>query len=145
MKFLKDKEIKNAFLIGVISSIAYLVCYVARNLLSVVSPQMIESAGVSVEYIGTLSTAQMLFYAGGQLVNGIIGDKVKVKYMVGGGLVLSGVCNMVIGLIYFFIIACTFFIEYKIIFKKKSKKTNDFIDGKKASAEPEQKTEKGEE
>ena len=98
MKFLKDKEIKNAFLIGVISSIAYLVCYVARNLLSVVSPQMIESAGVSVEYIGTLSTAQMLFYAGGQLVNGIVGDKVKVKYMVGGGLVLSGVCNVVIGL-----------------------------------------------
>lgn len=98
MKFLKDKEIKNAFLIGVISSIAYLVCYVARNLLSVVSPQMIESAGVSVEYIGTLSTAQMLFYAGGQLVNGIIGDKVKVKYMVGGGLVLSGICNVVIGL-----------------------------------------------
>lgn len=100
MKFLKDKEIKNAFFIGVISSIAYLVCYVARNLLSVISPQMIESAGVSVEYIGTLSTAQMLFYAGGQLVNGIIGDKVKVKYMVGGGLVLSGVCNMVIGLIH---------------------------------------------
>lgn len=98
MKFLKDKEIKNAFLIGVISSIAYLVCYVARNLLSVVSPQMIENAGVSVEYIGTLSTAQMLFYAGGQLVNGIIGDKVKVKYMVGGGLILSGVCNVVIGL-----------------------------------------------
>ena len=98
MKFLKDKEIKNAFLIGVISSIAYLVCYVARNLLSVVSPQMIESAGVSVEYIGTLSTAQMLFYACGQLVNGIIGDKVKVKYMVGGGLALSGVCNVVIGL-----------------------------------------------
>ena len=100
MKFLKDKEIKNAVLIGVISSIAYLVCYVARNLLSVVSPQMIESAGVSVEYIGTLSTAQMLFYAGGQLVNGIIGDKVKVKYMVGGGLILSGVCNVVIGLIH---------------------------------------------
>lgn len=100
MKILKTREIKHAFFIGVISSVAYLVCYVARNLLSVVSPQMIESAGVSVEYIGTLSTAQMLFYAGGQLVNGIIGDKVKVKYMVGGGLVLSGVCNMVIGLIH---------------------------------------------
>lgn len=98
MKILKTREIKHAFFIGVISSVAYLVCYVARNLLSVVSPQMIESAGVRVEYIGTLSTAQMLFYAGGQLVNGIIGDKVKVKYMMGGGLVLSGVCNVVIGL-----------------------------------------------
>lgn len=100
MKLFKNKEIKNAFLIGMVSSIAYLVCYVARNLLSVVSPQMIENAGMSVEYIGTLSTAQMLFYAGGQLVNGIIGDKVKVKYMVAGGLVLSGICNVAIGFLH---------------------------------------------
>ena len=98
MNVFKNKEIKNAFLIGVISSIAYLACYTARNLLSVVSPQMIENAGMSVEYIGTLSTANMLFYAGGQLVNGIIGERVRAKYMVGGGLIFSGICNMGIGL-----------------------------------------------
>ena len=98
MNVFKNKEIQNAFLIGFISSIAYLACYTTRNLLSVVSPQMIENAGMSVEYIGTLSTANMLFYAGGQLVNGIIGDKVRAKYMVGGGLIFSGICNMGIGL-----------------------------------------------
>ena len=61
---------------------------------------MVENAGVSLEYIGTLSTANMLFYAGGQLINGVIGDKVKGKYMIGGGLAFAGLCNIIIGLIH---------------------------------------------
>lgn len=61
---------------------------------------MVENAGVSLEYIGTLSTANMLFYAGGQLINGIIGDKIKGKYMIGGGLALAGLCNIAIGIIH---------------------------------------------
>ena len=95
---LKDKNIKNAFMIGTISTIVYLACYFSKNILSVVSPQMVAYPGISVEFIGTLSTANMLFYAVGQLINGIIGDKVKTKYMVGGGLLLAGLCNVVIGL-----------------------------------------------
>ena len=97
MKILKNKEVKNAFMIGAISTLVYLACYFAKNILSIISPQMVESAGVSVEYVGTLSTANMLFYAGGQLINGIIGDKIKGKYMIGGGLVLAGLCNIAIG------------------------------------------------
>lgn len=97
MKIFKNRTVKNAFMIGTISTIVYLICYFAKNVLSIISPQMVNSAGVSVEFIGTLSTANMLFYAGGQLINGIIGDKIKAKYLVSGGLVLSGVCNLVIG------------------------------------------------
>lgn len=100
MKLFKNKDVKNAFIIGALSTIVYLACYFAKNILSIVSPQMVEGAGVSVEFIGTLSTANMLFYAGGQLINGIIGDKVKAKYLVGGGLILSGVCNAVMGVIH---------------------------------------------
>ena len=100
MKIFKNREVKHAFLIGSLSTIVYLACYFAKNILSIVSPQMVEGAGVSVEFIGTLSTANMLFYAGGQLVNGIIGDKVKAKYLVGGGLILSGVCNVIMGVIH---------------------------------------------
>ena len=100
MKNFKNRDVKNAFLIGALSTIVYLACYFAKNILSVVSPQMVAEAGVSVEFIGTLSTANMLFYAGGQLINGIIGDKVKAKYLVGGGLVLSGICNLVIGVVH---------------------------------------------
>ena len=91
-------KMKNAFKIGAISTIVYLACYFAKNILSIVSPQMVEKAGVSLEYIGTLSTVNMLVYAGGQLINGVIGDKVKGKYMIGGGLALAGLCNIAIGL-----------------------------------------------
>lgn len=100
MKIFKSKDVKNAFMIGIVSTIVYLACYFAKNILSIVSPEMVENAGVSVGFIGTLSTANMLFYAGGQLINGIIGDKVKGKYMVGGGLVLTGLCNIIISLVH---------------------------------------------
>lgn len=100
MKILKNRDVKNAFKIGAICTIVYLACYFAKNILSIISPQMVENAGVSLEYIGTLSTANMLFYAGGQLINGIIGDKIKGKYMIGGGLALAGLCNIIIGVIH---------------------------------------------
>ena len=94
----KKVELKNALIIGAISSLVYLACYFARNILSVVSPQIVETTEISVEFIGTISTANMFFYAGGQLINGIIGDKVKAKYLVGGGLVLAGLCSVGMGL-----------------------------------------------
>lgn len=100
MRLFKSKDVNNAFVIGFLSSAVYLACYFAKNILSVISPQMVETAGVSVEFIGTLSTVNMLFYASGQLINGIIGDKVKAKYLVGGGLFLSGVCYVVIGVVH---------------------------------------------
>lgn len=100
MAVFKRKDVKHAFIIGALSTIVYLACYFAKNILSIVSPQMVEGTGVSVEFIGTLSTANMLFYAGGQLINGIIGDKVKAKYLVGGGLFLSGVCYSVISFVH---------------------------------------------
>ena len=94
----KKIEIKNAFIIGAISSLVYLACYFARNILSVVTPQIVADTKISFEFIGTISTANMFFYAGGQLINGIIGDKIKAKYLVGGGLVLAGLCSVVMGL-----------------------------------------------
>jgi sugar phosphate permease len=98
MMFFKNENVKNATRLGVLCAVAYLVCYFARNVLSVVSPYMINKGVYSVEFIGKLSTANMLFYAIGQLVNGIIGDKITAKYMVSGGLVLAGVCDIVISL-----------------------------------------------
>lgn len=97
MNFFKNKEIKNALIIGIVSSVAYLVCYFARNILSVMTPQIISTTQIDETFIGTLSTVNMLTYAGGQLVNGIIGDKVKAKYLVSLGLILSGFSNIFIG------------------------------------------------
>lgn len=86
---------KNAILIGTLCSVSYLAVYIARNILSTVTPQMIEDGGYTEEYIGKISSLYFIFYAIGQLINGAIGDKIKAKYMISFGLVMAGVTNFV--------------------------------------------------
>lgn len=64
--------------------------YFVRNILSVDTPDMIK-AGYETEYIGLISTVFIVAYAVGQLVNGIIGDRVKSKYMICIGLLTAGI------------------------------------------------------
>lgn len=87
---------KNAFFIGVICSFAYLAVYIARNVLSAVSPQMISVGIFRENIIGTMSSIFFFAYAIGQLVNGLIGDVIKSKYMVTVGLLLAGVSSFIL-------------------------------------------------
>lgn len=90
------KDVKNAIIIGVMCSIAYLAVYIARNILSAVSPQMIESNAFGVDtqkFIGKVSSVYFVAYAIGQLINGRIGDKIKGKYMIAMGLLMAGITN----------------------------------------------------
>ena len=91
----KDQQVKNAILIGTLCSVSYLGVYIVRNILGTVTPQMIESTSATTEYIGELSSLFFVAYAVGQLVNGIIGDKIKASYMMTLGLLLAGICNIV--------------------------------------------------
>ncbi len=84
-------EAKKAIKIGSVCFLSYLAVYVARNTLSAVSPQMIESGVFSKESVGTLSSLFFITYAVGQLINGAIGDRIKAKYMMSFGLVLAGI------------------------------------------------------
>ncbi len=61
-----------------------------RHILSVSTPEMLETGLYGKEFLGSLSSAYMLMYAAGQLINGRIGDKVASKYMVLLGLALCG-------------------------------------------------------
>lgn len=97
MNLFKNKQVRNALFIGVLSSVTYLACYFARNILSVMSPQIVETTDITVEYIGTLSTANMLCYAVGQLINGMVGDKIKGKFLISGGLFFAGLSSLCIG------------------------------------------------
>ncbi len=94
MNFKISAEAKKALMIGSTCSISYLAVYIARNVLSAVTPQMIEGGAFTNESIGTLSSLYFIFYAVGQLINGVIGDKIKAKYMISFGLVLAGICNL---------------------------------------------------
>lgn len=87
-------SIKRAVLIGVICSLSYLGVYISRNILGAVTPQLLDSGVFTTESIGTLSSVYFITYAVGQLINGIIGDRIRPKYMISLGLILSGVGNI---------------------------------------------------
>ncbi|MBQ8310459.1 MAG: MFS transporter [Clostridia bacterium] len=85
---------KNAFMIGTLCSISYFAVYIARNILSAVTPQMVE-VGYTEEYIGQISALFFVFYAVGQLINGVIGDRIHAKWMISMGLLGAGITNFV--------------------------------------------------
>ncbi len=89
-----NSEAKKAIRIGLLCTISYLAVYVARNILGVVSPGMIETGRYTEAYIGTISTGYLIAYACGQLINGAIGDKIISRFMISGGLLGAGICNI---------------------------------------------------
>ena len=88
-----NQNAKNAFYIGALCSVSYLAVYFARNILSAVTPQMLGD-GFTKAYIGEASSLFLILYAIGQLINGVIGDRIKAKYMISGGLLLAAVGNI---------------------------------------------------
>lgn len=82
---------KKAILLGGLSSIAYLAVYIARGVLSATTPMITLDGAFTTAQIGTLSSVCFAVYAIGQLINGLIGDKVKARYMLSLGLALSSI------------------------------------------------------
>lgn len=95
----KKQEIGRAFTISLVCVLSYIACYYMRNILSVVTPEMEKSGVFTKASIGTLSSLYMLAYAVGQLINGIVGDKVRARYMVSGGLLICGAASMAFALV----------------------------------------------
>ena len=89
-------NIRNAFRIGIMCLLSYLSVDVARNILGAVSPQMMEQSVATTEQIGSLSSFYFITYAVGQLINGGIGNRVKAKFMICGGLAAAGICLLLI-------------------------------------------------
>jgi len=88
-----SKKAKEAILLGGVCTISYLAVYLARNVLSTVSTHMVSEGIFDKEFVGSLSSAYFIAYAIGQLINGIIGDRIKAKYMISLGLCLAGIAN----------------------------------------------------
>ena len=88
-------EVKKAILLGMLCAVSYFAVYIFRNVLGAVSPQMIEKGIFNTKDIGAFSSLFFITYACGQLINGVIGDKIKAKYMLGFGLLLAGVSSLV--------------------------------------------------
>ena len=93
MALKNNKRAREALFIGLLCSISYLAVYVARNVLSTVTPQMVEGGEFTKEYIGEISSLFFIFYAIGQLLNGFLGDRIKARYMLSIGLLFAGIVN----------------------------------------------------
>lgn len=91
MKF--SKQARLATILGFVCSFAYMNVYFVRSVLSIVTPDMLDS-GYSTEYIGLVSTVFMITYGVGQLLNGMIGDRIKAKHMICLGLFAAALSNI---------------------------------------------------
>ena len=78
-----------ALFIGCMCGISYLAVYVAKNALSATGPQITQAGAFTTEQLGTMSSAYFITYAIGQLINGMVGDRIKGKYMISFGLMLA--------------------------------------------------------
>ncbi|MBO5321888.1 MAG: MFS transporter [Clostridia bacterium] len=86
-----NKQIKNTVKIGSFCIVTYLVSYVARNITGVVTPMMVAQGDYTKSYLGMLTTIYFAIYAAGQLLNGILGDRIRSRYMILIGCLMSGV------------------------------------------------------
>lgn len=89
----KTKSIGGAVTLSVTCVSAYIACYILRNVLSVITPDMIAS-GYETEYIGALSSVYYVIYACGQLFNGYVGEVIKAKYMIVLGLSVASLSSV---------------------------------------------------
>ena len=90
-----SEKARHAFMLGALCSISYFAVYIARNILGAVTPKILESGAFCESDIGTMSSVYFALYAVGQLINGFIGDRIKAKYMISGGLILAGITNFI--------------------------------------------------
>ena len=87
---MKNTEMRKAAAIGSTCVVTYIASYFMRNILGVLTPQMLQTGLFTKEWIGALSSAYMLCYAIGQLTNGFLGDRLSAKHMVVTGIMLAG-------------------------------------------------------
>ena len=79
--------------------IAYVGIYAARLNLSMASPAMIETGLLTHEQYGFMGSAFFVIYACGRLFNGMIGDRCAPWMMISLGLVLTGISNLLMGIL----------------------------------------------
>lgn len=77
---------------------AYASAYTGRLNLSAALPGLRSSIAISDVQAGLFQTVFALVYAAGQIINGLLADKINVRLSIAAGLAASAVCNALFGL-----------------------------------------------
>ncbi len=96
-KFIFDNNAYQAILFILCLS-AYTSSYLSRDTFSAVIPNILNLTGTTKTEIGAISTLFLICYGSGQLISGILGDKVKPHLLVCIGLFSSGIINILFAL-----------------------------------------------
>jgi len=86
-------------LVFVLCYVAYVSIYAARLNLAQASPELISTGLLTSEQYGFLGSAFFWVYACGRLLNGMIGDRAAPWVMISLGLAMTGVANLLIGVL----------------------------------------------
>lgn len=78
--------------------LAYSMSYIGRLNFSACMAAMMADGGLTKAYLGSVGTGFLACYGAGQLINGVLGDKISPKFMVGIGLFGAGLANIWMGL-----------------------------------------------
>lgn len=73
---------------------SYFIAYLGRLNYGAVIAEMVVAEGFSNSACGLVSTGFFICYGGGQLISGVLGDRIGAKQMVFMGLAVSGLCNL---------------------------------------------------
>lgn len=79
--------------------LVYFTSYIGRLNYSSVIASIKEAGILTLSQAGSISMIYFFAYGGGQLINGILGDKVKPQWMIFMGLFCSGVANFLMGVV----------------------------------------------
>ena len=90
-----NKSIRRLFLL---CWFGYCMSYIGRLNFSACMAEIAAEGSLTKAYLGSIGTGFLACYGAGQLVNGIIGDRISPKYMVGIGLFGAGFANILMGL-----------------------------------------------
>ena len=90
---------KRAKAIAWLLTLVYFASYLMRKNFSVMMANICIELGVADSALGIVASALTITYGAGQVINGIIGDKIKPQLMLTIGLSLAAVCNVAMFLI----------------------------------------------
>ena len=77
--------------------LSYASYYLCRKNLSVVKSRLQDELHVGVTTLGAIDTAYLVAYAGGQFVNGALGDRLGARRMIAAGMLASAAACVVFG------------------------------------------------
>lgn len=94
MNKISDKKQINLMML--LFAVVYFTSYISRINFGAVIVEMVKAEGFAKSDVSLAVTAAFITYGIGQLISGVLGDRINPKYLMFGGLLLTAAMNMLI-------------------------------------------------